>query len=157
QSENRVGQVARQEQSQAKDRQFHSCSQNGADLQAVQAGHRPREKLATCACSLLSWIIAGAASPSIRLGGPPSFTCAVAAERSAGSNKESNTSIRTCAQRRLENLVSVPQVPKRPDVRDDEGHAKLIFRAHVAEIEPAVLERQPATTPVITGLHDLVL
>src|SRR5215472_6540472 len=57
----------------------------------------------------------------------------------------------------LENFVTVPEISDRPDVGEDERDAKLIFRAHGAEVQPAVLEREPAATSVIADLNDLVL
>src|SRR5438477_1066701 len=57
----------------------------------------------------------------------------------------------------LKNPLLTPQIPKRPDIRDNKRHAKLIVRTHLSQRDPPVLQRQPAATPVVADLHQLVL
>jgi hypothetical protein len=39
------------------------------------------------------------------------------------------------------NFFLPPQIPKRPDIRDDKRRPKLIFRAHLAQRDAAVFQR----------------
>src|ERR1700739_2323111 len=44
----------------------------------------------------------------------------------------------------LKNLFLVPKITEGTDIRNDEGDAKLIFRAHLAKVDAAVFEGQTA-------------
>src|SRR5690348_3388947 len=49
------------------------------------------------------------------------------------------------------------QIPKGADVRDDECKTKLIFRAHLPEVDAPVLDSKSAAAAVEAYLDDLVL
>src|SRR5207245_8582159 len=57
----------------------------------------------------------------------------------------------------LENPFLAAQIAERSDVREDQGHAELVFRAHLAERDAAVFERDAAAAAVVADLHKLVL
>src|SRR2546425_286924 len=57
----------------------------------------------------------------------------------------------------LENPFLAAQIAERSDVREDQRHAELVFRAHLAERDAAVFERDAAAAAVVADLHKLVL
>src|SRR5262245_19424612 len=51
----------------------------------------------------------------------------------------------------------MPQISKRPDIGDDERHAKLIVRSYLPQCDPPILQRQTTAISVVTHLHQLIL
>jgi hypothetical protein len=60
-------------------------------------------------------------------------------------------------ERKLKNLFLAAEVAEGADVGDGEGDAELVFRAHLAEDDAAVFEREATAVSVVGDLHDLVL
>src|ERR1051326_1445324 len=56
-----------------------------------------------------------------------------------------------------ENTFLVPQISKRPDVRDDKGHPYLIIRTHLPQGQPSIFQGDATTLPVVAHLRKLVL
>src|SRR6267154_1135565 len=77
--------------------------------------------------------------------------------------KESNTADtewgREAAENRekLEDFFLVAEVSEGADVGDDEGHAQLIVRAHLAQSDAAIFEGDAAAFAIVADLRELVL